>query len=163
MLVLYSILYIKRAVQCLALSLHSKSSGFNFLVRSFLCGVGMFSLLLCGFSLGTPASSHSPKHANWALGWMITLVRLQQTWVPGKPELQITIQVIHQCHSETQSFPSHRFICLPIEFKFHKITIYIYYWGRHSGAMVCIVALKQEGPIYARSLYVLPVSACVGC
>ncbi|KAI3356594.1 hypothetical protein L3Q82_017794 [Scortum barcoo] len=39
-----------------------EGSGFNpWLTRALLCGVCMFSLCLCGFSLGTPASSHNPK------------------------------------------------------------------------------------------------------
>ncbi len=29
--------------------------------RTFLCGVCMFSMCLCEFPAGTPASSHSPK------------------------------------------------------------------------------------------------------
>ncbi|KAI3366798.1 hypothetical protein L3Q82_009459, partial [Scortum barcoo] len=39
-----------------------EGSGFNpWLRQALLCGVCMFSLCLRGFSLGTPASSHSPK------------------------------------------------------------------------------------------------------
>ena len=32
-------------------------------LRVFLCGVCMFYLCLCGFSPGTPASSHPQRHA----------------------------------------------------------------------------------------------------
>ncbi|KAI3351481.1 hypothetical protein L3Q82_020329 [Scortum barcoo] len=39
-----------------------EGSGFNpWLRQALLCGVCMFSLCLCGFSLGTPASSHNLK------------------------------------------------------------------------------------------------------
>ena len=34
---------------------------FNAQVRGFLCGVCIFFLCLCGFSVGNPASSHSPN------------------------------------------------------------------------------------------------------
>ena len=46
-------------VQWLALLPHSKP---------FMCGVFMFSQCLCGFSLGSPASSHSPKTCRLGFG-----------------------------------------------------------------------------------------------
>ena len=48
----------KAAARWLALS-HSKVWGSN--LRSFLCGVCMFSLCMCGFSPGITVSSHDPK------------------------------------------------------------------------------------------------------
>ena len=50
-----------------AIASQQEGPGFDFWVWVFLFGVCMFSLCLCGFSLGTPTSSHRPKHANWGL------------------------------------------------------------------------------------------------
>lgn len=52
--------------QCCRLG--AKRSWVRLPVRVFLCRVCMYSLFLCGFSQGTPASSQSPNNANWELG-----------------------------------------------------------------------------------------------
>ena len=47
-----------------AASSQQEAPGFDSRVRTFLCGVCMFSLRLRGFSSGSPGSSHSPKTRN---------------------------------------------------------------------------------------------------
>ncbi|MEQ2234252.1 hypothetical protein ILYODFUR_030011 [Ilyodon furcidens] len=42
-------------------ALAQEGPGFNSRPGVFLHGVCMFFLCMCGFSLGTPSSSHSPK------------------------------------------------------------------------------------------------------
>ena len=53
--------------------LTARRSWVLFWVRAFLCGICMVTLWLCGFSLGTLASSHSPKTCQLWVRLIVTL------------------------------------------------------------------------------------------
>lgn len=69
----------RMATQWIVLLSHRKKDLGSRQGRAFLCGVCMFSLPLYGFSLGTPASYHSPK-----------------TW--KKLVSMDTLKIVHRCN-----------------------------------------------------------------